>query len=311
MKKLQGKTILVTGASGFIGTHLTRRLAGISGVKVLMLSRQVRRSTAINMTWLNGDLGCLTPTYWDSRDIGTIDFVFHLGAFAPKSAADSNRVDRAIEDNILATRRLLESLPGKPEKILFASTLDVYSTASEGEVLTEEFSIGASSVYGASKLFCESLISAWAKVKDINYAVLRYGHVYGPGEERYQKLIPAAIRYLIAHQAPIVYGDGSTLRDFLYVDDAVEATLRAATVKGNVGPVNIVRGESVSLNKVVGLLIRLMKSNRTIEYLVDKPNGASLRFDNTLMKQVLGTWPMVDIEQGLAVEVASFQKEIA
>ena len=124
-------------------------------------------------------------------------------------------------------------------------------------------------------------------------------------------MIPTVIRNLAANQAPLVHGDGSALRDFLYVADAVEATLRASIVEGNVGPVNIVCGESASLKEVVSLLIRLMKSDMTIDFLRDKPNGSSFRFDNTLMEELLGKWPKTGLEQGLAAEVASFRGEIA
>ena len=311
MKQLEGKTILVTGASGFIGAHLAKRLARIAGIKLLLLSRQIQQSNQTNVRWLNEDLRHLKSAYWDSHNISRIDYIFHLGAFTPKRAAEANQTDRAIEDNILATQRLLESVPGKPRKILFASTVDVYSSASSEEVMTEQSEVRSSSVYGASKLFCESLVSAWAKEKRVDCALLRYGHIYGPGEEKYQKLIPTVIRNLAANQAPLVHGDGSALRDFLYVDDAVEATLRASVFEGSVGPVNIVRSESASLKEVVSLLIRLMKSDKKIEFLRDKPNGASFRFDSTLMEKLLGNWPKVGLEQGLAVEVASFRGEIA
>ncbi len=83
MNKLERKVILVTGASGFIGSHLVARLCKISGATLLLLSREARQSTQQHMVWLKAELGQLTPEYWRSRDLNHIDYVFHLGAFTP------------------------------------------------------------------------------------------------------------------------------------------------------------------------------------------------------------------------------------
>jgi len=307
MKQLEGKIVLVTGANGFIGTHLVARLSKIVGVKLLLLSRQDQPFIQENRVWLKGELGQLNSEYWQSYNISHIDYVFHLGAFTPKTSTEANQIDRVINDNILGTRALLQSLPEKPEKLVFSSTLDVYAQPENGEVLTENSKVAPSALYGASKLFCENLVTAWARECGCDYAILRYGHIYGPGEEQYGKLIPVVIRNLLASQSPIVHGDGSALRDYLYVGDAVEATIRAALVEGNIEPVNIVRGESVTLKEIVLLLIRLVGSNQEIEFLSDKPNGNSLRFDNGLMTQLLANWSKTSLEDGLAVEVDAFR----
>lgn len=307
MNQLEGKTILVTGAHGFIGAHLTEKLSEISGVKLLLLSRQVRQSMQANLICLKGELAQLTVDYWQSNGVRHIDYVFHLGAFTPKTTADANNIDRAVDDNITATRALLRSLPNNPDKLIFSSTLDVYAPLEIGEVGTEASRVEPSSLYGLSKLFCENLVATWAKKHGYNYAILRYGHIYGPGEEQYGKLIPAVIRNLLANQAPVVHGDGSVLRDYLYVKDAVEATIRAALVEGNIEPVNIVRGESVTLKEIVQCLMLLTQSKQEINFLSDRSEGNSLRFDNRLMKKLLGDWPMIDLEVGLAAEVGAFK----
>lgn len=308
MNKLEGKVILVTGANGFIGTHLVARLSKIADVKLLLLSRQTKQSSQENVIWLKGELGELTPEYWRSLGIGHIDYVFHLGAFTPKISADANRIDSVVDDNISGTRALLQGLPGRPDKFIFSSTIDIYTQPDNGEVSTEGSRVGTTTLYGVSKLFCESLVAAWAKEHGCNYSILRYGHIYGPGEDQYGKLIPVVIRNLLADQVPVVHGDGSTLRDYLYVGDAVEATIRAALVEGDIGPVNIVRGESVMLKEIVQLLIRLIGNNKEIYFLSGKSNGNSLRFDNSLMTKSLGNWQMISLEEGLAAEVEAFRR---
>ncbi len=308
MKKLEGKVILVTGAHGFIGAHLAARLAKIAGVKILLLSRQARESKQENVVCIQAELTQLSYAYWQSLGISNIDYVFHLGAFTPKTTSDADNIGRSINDNIVGTHTLLQSLPNNPTKLIFSSTLDVYLPLARGELGSELSKVGPSTLYGASKLFCEHLVSAWAKERSCNYGILRYGHIYGPGEEQYGKLIPVVIRNLMANQAPVVYGDGSALRDYLYVEDAVEATIRAALIEENLEPVNIVCGASVTLKEIVQHLIRLVGSNQSINFLSDKPNGNSLRFDNGRMKKLLGNWVMVDLETGLKAEVGAFRR---
>ncbi|HMS83255.1 MAG TPA: NAD-dependent epimerase/dehydratase family protein [Nitrospira sp.] len=307
MNELAGKVILVTGANGFIGAHLVTRLSEVARVKLLLFSTQPRQSTRQDVIWLKGELARLTPDYWQSRDIGHIDYVFHLGAFIPRLAAEANRISNAIEDNVLGTHALLQSLPGKIQKLIFSSTIDVYAQLQNEEVLTERSPVRPSTLYGSSKLFCEHLISAWAEDTGNNYAILRYGHIFGPGEERYGKLIPMIIRNLLAGKAPIIYGDGSALRDYLYVGDVVEATIRAALVQGNLEPTNIVHGKSTTVKMIARHLIRLVGSDKEIELLLDKPNGSSMRFDNQLMTRSLGSWTMTSLDEGLAAEVAAFR----
>jgi len=308
MKQLEGKVILVTGAKGFIGAHLVSRLSKIADVKLLLLSRQAWESTQENMVWLKGELGRLTQGYWHSHSVNQIDYVFHLGAFTPKLSAEANQIDRILDDNVSGTRALLQSLPVKPVKVVFASTLDVYAQVENGDALTESSKVAPSSLYGASKLFCESLVSAWGKEWSCNYAILRYGHIYGPGEDHYRKLIPVAIRSLLANQAPVVHGDGSALRDYLYVGDAVEATIRAACVQGNIDPMNIVCGKSVTLKEIVQLLIRLVGNGKEICFMSHEPNGHSFRFDNNLMIKSLGDLSMTSLEEGLALETEAFRR---
>lgn len=308
MKQLENKVILVTGANGFIGAHLVARLSKISGVKLLLLSRQMQQSTQQNIIWLKCSLEKLTLEFWSSHGINHIDYVFHLGAFTPKVAAEANKMDRVIDDNIMGTRALLQSLPVNPIKLVFSSTLDVYAQLNDDDVLTEESSVAPSTLYGASKLFCENLIAVWSKERGCSYANLRYGHIYGPGEQRYEKLIPTIIRNLLNNNEPVIYGDGSVLRDYLYIDDAVEATIRASLVNSDIDAVNIVRGESLMLIEIVHILMRLVGNAKKIKLLSDKKNGNSLRFNNKRMTKLLGKWAMMNLAEGLAVEVEQFSR---
>ena len=177
------------------------------------------------------------------------------------------------------------------------------SAIQPGGAIDEASPVGPASLYGASKLFCEEMVRAWANRVEAPFAILRYGHIFGPGEEAYAKLIPQVIRRLLRGEAPVVWGDGTTTRDFLYVHDAVEATLRAVDHPASLEPINVVRGAAVSIGETVELLAQLTSFAGEVRYLLDKPSGISLRFDSTRMLSCLGTWPLVSLEEGLRREI--------
>lgn len=308
LSSLSNKTVLVTGASGFIGTHLVERLSQESGLRLILLSRRAPQKVRSSDLWLSVSLHEVSPESWSSVGVKNIDLVFHLGAFIPKSSAEGDRVEDVFRDNLKGTKSLLESLPTPPERIIFSSTVDVYAEAPEGEVIRESSPVAPSNLYGASKLFCEQMIRTYAREHGCDYAILRYGHIFGPGEEAYKKLIPQTIRQLLLGDSPVLYGDGLAERDFLYVEDAIEATIRAAISSfKELGPTNIVSGESHSLRNIVSLLIKMAACDTEIKYLANLPRGRSLRFDNTLMRKFLGAWDFVDIAVGLEREVEYFR----
>ena len=141
------------------------------------------------------------------------------------------------------------------------------------------------------------------------YAILRYGHLFGPGEDAYRKLIPEAIRALVGGDEPVVYGAGRAERDFLYVEDAVEATVRAGgPAVGEVGPLNVVRGAAVSVMNVIETLVRITGFKGKIKYAPGALTGESRRFDSTRMHVTLGQWPLVPLEEGLRKEVEWFRQ---
>ena len=305
---LAGKTVLVTGATGFIGAHLLSRLRTIPGARVFCLSRKPPHERQFGEVWIQGSLETLSPQTWESANIDRFDTVFHLGAFIPKSHATANRIDDVFRDNLCATRALLESFVTPPDKVVFASTMDIYALPAGTEKMTEASPIAPATLYGASKFFCEKLVTSWAGEHKSRAAILRYGHIFGPGEDAYQKLIPQTIRQLLRGESPVLYGDGSAARDFLYVADAVEATLRAAIAETDFPPVNVARGESEPIRATVERLMRITEFKGDIRFLADKPSGYSLQFDNTHLTGALGAWPLVSLNEGLAQEVEYFRR---
>lgn len=305
---LDRKSILITGATGFVGKRLAERFHKEGQKNLLLLTRNSILPHVDNVKVVTSSLDKLTKEIWKKEGIERIDIVFHLGAFTPKSTAEIDSNEEIFRDNLIGTKRLLDSLPAPPEKIIYASTLDVYGEP-RGAAITEDSPIDPVSLYGASKFFCEQLVRAYAKRVGSNFAIIRYGHIYGPGEERYRKFLPETIRKLLKGETVLLYGDGSVKRDFLYIDDAVEATVRAAVHSDcDPGPLNIVSGVSVSLKEVIDILMTVTGNKSQLSFDMDRPSGYSLHFDSKRMVECLGNWDMVPLEEGLKNEVDYFRE---
>jgi UDP-glucose 4-epimerase len=301
------RTLLVTGATGFLGTHLVRRLCRERSLQVVALGRG-GAPDAPGTSFVRCALEDLEPATWREAGVGPFDVVFHLAAFTPKHAGE-NQLEEVHRSNLRGTSALLGSLARAPRRVVFASTLDVYALAGPDGVLDEGSPTRPADLYGASKLFGEQLVREYAAAEGCEHAILRYGHLFGPGEERYRKLIPTVIRGLLREEAPTLVGDGTALRDLLYVEDAVEATVRASSADtGLLDPLNVVRGESVSVEHVVKLLASLTGFAGEPKRLPGNAPIHSFRFDASRMRAALGTWEMVSLEEGLRREVAHFRR---
>ena len=283
MNSLSNKTILVTGSSGFVGSKLVSRLIH-DGVNVICLPR-------------NQELKC------DDK----IDILFHLGAFTPKTPKMANSIDDIYRSNIMATHSLLQSLPNIPERIVFSSTLDVYAI-SDNDATTEMSKVDPPSLYGSSKLFCEKLITTFAMQNNCKYSILRYGNIYGPGEAAYAKLIPQTIRAILSNISPNIHGNPNALRDFVYIDDVIEATIRSVThVTDSIEPLNIVSGTSYSVEFFVRKIIEIFNSTISINYTDQDILGISRSFNNSRMLDLLGKWNQIAINDGLQKEIEYFK----
>jgi UDP-glucose 4-epimerase len=300
---LNARHVLVTGAGGFIGRALVDRLVA-EGATVHVLTREHPIAASPAVRSIVAPLEQLTPAHWERSGVGAFDTVFHLGAFIPKTRHDADVIDANIVSNVVGTRCLLQSFATPPKRFVFASTIDVYAPMAPNTRLDEQSALAAAGLYACTKLCGERMIAAWGAQSSVQIAILRYGHVYGPGEGAYQKLIPQTIRTVLAGRNPVVYGDGSPERDCIYISDVVEATVRCA-VRENVpaDPVNIVSGVSHPIVDIVRHVIEAAGSAATIERVPAQGPDRSFRFDNTAMRTHLGTWPLTTLDEGLRAEV--------
>jgi nucleoside-diphosphate-sugar epimerase len=165
MNDLDGKTDLVTGAAGLIGSNLVKRLAMNKNINLVVLARHPYDTKGQkNISTVIASLDKLTGDTWHQAGIPNIDIVFHFAAYTPKSWDDANNMNEIHRDNITGTQALLESLFAAAKRIIFASTKDVYAISSDSDLIDDESCpINPAALYGASKYYGEHLVRAYAK----------------------------------------------------------------------------------------------------------------------------------------------------
>ena len=244
--------VLVTGATGFVGSHVMRALRG-AGHRVLALVRAEARARwtqePVGVDVVEGDLA--RP---DSLTVlGSLDFdvVCHLAGRMPQRSERENAIEPMWSGNVETTRHLVNALPNAVRHIVYASSIDVYRPVG-GSFLTEDQPADPTTAYGRSKLVTESLLSQACGGAGMGLTVLRLAQVFGPGEQPI-KAIPSFIARIAAGQVPTIYGDGSELRSFVYVEDAAQAFVRAVAAQC-LGTFNIA-GPPVSIADALATIV--------------------------------------------------------
>jgi UDP-glucose 4-epimerase len=302
---VKSRIIVLTGANGFIGRHLLDRLLTDEITRVVVIGRRRPDALRDRDIFLESDLNALSAERLAEVWSGEVDTVFHLAAAMPKNREQANQWESMLRGNVEATGRLLHALPRAPRRFVFVSSIDVYRLPVLGEPITEQTPVEPATTYGAMKICAEHLVRIEAHRRRFDYTVLRLGHIYGPGEEAFEKLIPGTIRGLLRGRVPVMFGAGHVLRDFLFVTDAVEAFLRSASSPTAIGQtINIVSGRSVTLRETLETLVQVSGRSVAIDIRADQPDGISFRFENSRMCRLLGEWPLTPLTDGLQREFA-------
>jgi len=294
--------ILVTGAQGFLGRHLIPALIQKWGADQVMAltSAPVYSGGA----WLQHHNYDFSPDYFVRSGFESIHTIIHAGAYIPKSSKDGKDW-QACNRNIVTTERLLTAQLPSLKRLIFISTVDVYGPA---EIVSEKTAVQPVSLYGLSKYYCEQMLEAWAEEQNKTIQILRVGHIYGPGEEQYQKLIPVTMRKLLQRESLQLWGEGTEERAFIYVSDVVNAIISACGYETYLKPVNVAGKRAVTVKKLMDLLIGMAEYSPIIERQSFNGPGRSIRFDVSRMEEILGP-ERVSLEDGLRSEW-EYMKEV-
>jgi nucleoside-diphosphate-sugar epimerase len=289
---------LVTGAAGFIGSHLAEALLARGHAVVGIDSFTDYYDPELKEENAQGlDVRRLDLTV-DELDFGGFDGVFHL-AGQPGVRSFGDVFPLYVERNVLASQRVFEAAARDGVRVVFASSSSVYGEA-ERYPTPEDTPAAPMSPYGITKVTCEHLARAYARSFGLDAVVLRYFNAFGP-RQRPDMAFAKVAAALLGGTPFDLYGDGHQTRGWTYVADVVEATVRA--MEAGSGLYNVGGGVEASLRETIAILERLAgRSLEVREHLPVPGDQRRTNADTTLIRAELGWEPRVSLEDGLQAQ---------
>jgi len=297
---------LVTGGAGFIGSNLANELIR-QGAKVRIIdnfvtgNRHNLEEIAGDFDFIEGDLNddaALKPA------IADVDVVFHEAALpsVPRSVDNPRETHQAC---VNATFNLLVNAnESGVRRVVYAASSSAYGDQ-PALPKVETMAPDPLSPYAAAKLMGEYYCRVFNRVYGLETLSLRYFNVFGPRQDpssTYSGVISRFIDALMKSTTPVIYGDGEQTRDFTYIENVVDANIRAAQTSSGIGNVmNVANGEKVSLNQLLETLKTITgKPEVTAEYLPERKGDVKhSQADNARAVEWLGYTKLVDLDEGL------------
>lgn len=294
--------VLITGGAGFLGATLANRLVA-RGYTVLVLDDLTAgdpRRLAPKVLFTRGDIKDV-PKLWTL--LHGVDCVYHLAARVrvPESIhypGDYNDV------NVGGTVAVMEAVRDTGvRRVVFASSGALYGEQAH-QPISEEQTPNPNSPYGVSKIAAEYYVSTLGMLYGIETVALRILNAYGPGQDlppNYPPIIPELLQHARSGGSQVLFGDGTQTRDFVYVDDVVDALERAATATNvNRAVINIGSGQEVSIGTLAAKVARVTGTQPNVLYNREQSGGVSrLVADVSLAEKLLGWAPRTNLDRGL------------
>lgn len=300
---------LVTGGAGFIGSHLVEALVA-RGAQVRILDNfssgrwENLNSVRAAVKVIEGDVADLSTA---RRASAGVDYILHHAAVTSVEAALQNPIEmrRTNIDGTLSM--LLAARAARVKRFVFASSASVYGHASD--LPTDENSpLCALSLYAASKVAGEAFAKSFSSSFSLPIVILRYFNVYGPRQDPASPYASVIIKFIdrLEHgQAPVILGDGTQTRDFIYVKDVVQADLLACSCSAAIGQVfNIASGQQTSILELAEMLNVLTGLQLEPQFAPRRPGEVYRSQANiSRSKQILNWQPETDMETALGTLV--------
>ena len=301
---------LVTGGAGFIGSHIASTLAA-SGARVRIID-DLSTGYRENVDEIKGDVDFVHGSLADegslNKAIEDVELVFHEAAIpsVPRSVENPRQTHIASVDSTFSL--LLAAKENKVRRVVYAASSSAYGdqpTLPKTETMLPE----PLSPYAVAKLVGEHYCQVFTRVYGLETVSLRYFNVFGPRQDpssQYSGVISRFISALLSNETPVIYGDGEQSRDFTYIDNVVEANLKAAESTEAVGQViNIANGERISLNELLRVLKDVTgKTDVVADY--QPPRAGDVKHslaDISRARELLGFEPKVDLRNGLSLTI--------
>lgn len=309
INKIKNSTILVTGGAGFIGSYVVEELLVLEPKRIIILDNFIRGSEANMKNFRHNPL--VEVIEGDIRDNSLLekcimgsDYVFHMAALRINACAANPR--EGFEVMLRSTFDVAElCVKHKIKKIIYSSSASVYGLAQHFPTPETDNPYDNQTFYGSAKMWGEQLFRSFKFMYGLDYVALRYFNAYGPRMDTDGKYTEVMIKWLDCIKTgknPLIYGDGSTTMDFVYVKDIAKANIAALQADVTDEAFNIGNCEETSLAQLLDVLLKVNNSDLKPAFVEENSiNPVSRRLaDITKAKQLLNYVPTVSLEQGLS-----------
>jgi len=298
---------IVTGAAGFIGSHLVDRLLEegnkVIGIDNLLTGNNLNLENAM----LNKDFEFILHDV--SKDINenlsNINFIFH--AASPASPPKYFEFPyQTMEVNTLGTYKMLKLAEQNRSRFIFFSTSEIYGDPQVHPQVEEYWGnvnpIGPRSIYDEAKRFGETITSQFVRDLRVKSSIIRIFNTYGPRLDPYDgRVVSTLLRQAIKNEDFTVNGDGNQTRSFCFIDDLVDGIMKMSK-SNEIGPINLGNPFEITINELVELISKITKTTNKIKLnpaMTDDPNKR--KPDISKAKQNLGWEPKIILEHGLEI----------
>jgi len=306
--------VLVTGGAGFIGSHIVERaLSEGASVRVLdnLSSGKMANIEAVldKIEFFRGDI--LSESFLEEA-VRDVDVIFHEAAIVSVPQSIREPIKSHMNGSHATLKLMQSAREAGVSRVVIASSAAVYGDA-PALPKDESMPLEPISPYAATKAACESYARAFARSYHVDAVSLRYFNVFGPRQDPsspYSGVISKFCKAFVNDDPITIFGDGEQSRDFVYVDNVVEANWLAAMSKAFKGEaINVGCGQGVTLNKMIEALNSLTASRREAAYDVERPGDIRhSRADLTKARRVLGYKPKVGFLEGLSRTLEWYQR---
>jgi UDP-glucose 4-epimerase len=317
---LQGKTILITGGAGLVGSTIADQLVALEPKEIRVLDnfsrgRMANLASAIErgpVSVIEGDLRDPAVVMDATRGV---DVVFHQAAIRITQCAEDPRLAFDVLGG--GTMNVLDAAVAcEVDKVVAASSASVYGQATDFPTKEDHHPYANATLYGALKVFLEGAFRSYHSMYGLDYVALRYFNVYGPRMDIHGVYTEVLVRWMeriAAGKPPLIFGDGSETMDFVYIDDIARANLLAAQSDVTDEVFNVASETETSLDGLARALLEVMDSDLEPEYgPARNVNIASRRLASTAAaRERLGFTAEIDLHEGLTRLVEWWRNEPA
>lgn len=306
------KNYLILGGCGFIGKHLVKELSENNPKSFITVIDVVEDSTFKYLKNVKQIKSSLSEISNFDELLMNVDVVYHLVSTTTPSD-NTDKIMNDFNDTIIPTIRLLECMKLYPnKKIIFVSSGGTVYGEVENLPIRETHNLNPVCTYGIQKVLLEKYIEVYGHLYNVDYTIARVSNPYGTGQniKKNQGIIPIFVRKIANKEALQIWGDGNTVRDYIFIDDVIDALEKLGNYKGSEHIFNIGSGVGYSINQIVNLIVKELEIDvPEIEYLAARKCDVKENvLDIDKITSILNWKPQVSIEEGVLQTIKLYKE---